>query len=108
MADKDEPKVEYVDESVPVADNSASKAELKEVMTFPEDAKLHPAGEPSSDSEKEPGGVAATDPERPPFATAQPDVAILTSLATGSGQHTPPDPKYVDADGYSRPSAADK
>ena len=113
MADKDsssskEGAVEYVDESVPVADNSSSKKELKEVLRFPEDAELHPAGEPDSEPDKEPGGSAATDPERPPLSTARPDVGIVTALATGAGQHTPPDPAIIDTDGYARPLKAEE
>ena len=100
--------VEFVDESVPVADNSSSKKDLKAVLKFQEDADLHPVGEPDSEPDKEPGGVAATETERPPLATARPDVPIISALATGAGQHTPPNPDWVDADGYSRPLKAEE
>ena len=111
MADKaktSDGTVEFVDETVPVADNDSSKAELTKVLTFKEDADLHPTGEPKSEPDKEPGGTAATDPERPPLATARPDVPIITALATGAGQHTPPDPAIIDADGYARPLKAEE
>lgn len=100
-------EVVTVDVEVPVVDNSSSKEDLKEHLTHKEDAKLHPVGEPETETEKEPGGNPATEPNRPPYATNRPDEAILTSLATGAGQHTPPDPDTVDADGYVRPLSAE-
>jgi hypothetical protein len=103
-----EQKVEWKDESVPSVDNESSAKELKENLTFKEDADLHPSGEPKSETEKEPGGPPATDPRRPPFATNHPQEEILTALATGSGQHTPPDPDTVDADGFVRPQKAEE
>lgn len=103
-----EVEVEYQDTKVETADNDSSAKELKAVLRFPEDADLHPAGEPKSDSEKDPGGAPAVDPNRPPFATNRPDVPIVTALATGSGQHTPPDPATVDADGSVRPLKAEE
>jgi hypothetical protein len=109
MADKD-PLASV--EEVPVEEvkpaSEMSGKEIKDALTFQEDRKLHPSGEPDDEVSKEPGGAPATDPNRPPYATNQPDEPILTALATGAGAHSPPDPKYVDTDGYSRPSAADK
>lgn len=90
----------------PTADMSG--AEIKEALTVTEDAKLHPAGKPSDPASREPGGAPSTDPDRPPYATSRPDEPILTSLATGSGAHTPPDPATVDADGYVRPLKAEE
>lgn len=100
--------VEVVPVDIPTVDNTSSAKDLKANLTFTEDADLHPTGEPDSDTEKEPGGAPATDPRRPPFATNHPDEKILTSLATGSGQHTPPDPSTVDADGWVRPHKAEE
>lgn len=100
-------EVETVDVTVPVVDNTSSEDELKESLTHKDDAELHPTGEPETESEKEPGGPPATDPNRPPYATNRSDTPILHSLATGSGQHTPPDPATVDADGYVRPVKAE-
>jgi hypothetical protein len=40
--------------------------------------------------------------ERPPLATAHPDVPIIRSLATGAGQHQPPDPSEFDEQGRPR------
>ena len=95
MADKPADKsgevtVEEQDTTVPTITNESSAKEVKERLTFKEDAKLHPTGEPDSETEKEPGGPPATDPDRPPFATSKPDEAILSALATGAGEHTPP------------------
>ena len=101
MADKDEVKVETpagpLGEDAQVkGSEEMSKAELKEVLINPEDAKLHPApGDSGIQSEY----GAQTDPERPPFATARADVPILSGLAAGPGAHTPPDPEHFDAQG---------
>jgi hypothetical protein len=105
MADKDtkEQTVEQVDTTVATADNDSSKSELAATLTNKDDAKLHPTGVPSTETEKEPGGNPATEPNRPPFATNRSDTPIISSLATGAGQHTPPDPATVDADGNVRP-----
>jgi hypothetical protein len=108
MADETKIKVEPVpvEEVKPAAEMSGK--EIKDALTFQEDAKLHPSGEPSDPGSKEPGGVADTEPNRPPYKTNRPDEPIITALATGAGAHTPPDPDEVDADGYSRPKSADK
>ena len=108
MADKTEMKVEPVpvEEVKPASEMSGQ--EIKDALTFQEDAKLHPAGAPSDPGSKEPGGSADTEPNRPPYKTDRPDEPILSALATGSGAHTPPDPADVDADGYSRPKSGDK
>ena len=95
-----------VEEVKPAADMSG--AEIKDALTFQEDRKLHPAGEPADEASKEPGGPPATEPDRPPYATNRPDHPIITSLATGSGAHTPPDPATVDADGSVRPLKAEE
>lgn len=100
--------VERQDTTVETVGDDSSAKELKAQLTFKEDAGLHPTGEPDSPSEKEPGGPPATDPDRPPFATNRPDKPIITALATGSGQHTPPDPATVDADGFVRPHKAEE
>ena len=47
-----------------------------------------------------PGGEAY--PEDPPVRTTRPDVKILSSLATGAGQHVPPDPEKYDEMGRPR------
>lgn len=115
MADKksdsaviEEPTVEPVPpEEVKPASEMSGK-EIKASLTFQEDAELHPAGEPASAPEKEPGGPPAEEPNRPPYATNRPDEPILTSLATGAGAHTPPDPATVDADGFVRPLKAEE
>lgn len=92
MAEKavPEPEVEpaEVEEVKPASEMSGK--EIKEALTVREDAKLHPSGVPDSEPEKEPGGPPAVEPNRPPYATNRADVPILTSLATGSGAHTPP------------------
>jgi hypothetical protein len=100
MADKDPiAKVEEVPaEEVKPASEMSGK-EIKDALTFSEDAKLHPAGEPSDEVSKEPGGIPATEPNRPPYATGKPDEPILTALATGAGGHTPPDPDEFDSEG---------
>jgi hypothetical protein len=43
-----------------------------------------------------------TDPEAPPLHTGKPDVPIAQTLAAGSGEHTPPDPKEYDKQGRPR------
>ena len=108
MADSKEAKVEPqpVEEVKPAADMSGQ--EIKDALTYQEDAKLHPSGMPSDPGSKEPGGVADTEPNNPPYKTNHPDEAILTALATGSGAHTPPDPAEVDGDGYVRPAKAEE
>jgi hypothetical protein len=100
-----EMQVERKDESVPVIDNSSSRKDLKENLRFSEDAELHPVGAPEAPDDQ-PGGPAAVDPNRPPVASNRPDVPLIASLATGSGQHTPPDPATVDSSGYVRPLKA--
>jgi hypothetical protein len=42
------------------------------------------------------------DPEDPPVRTTRPDVPIAVSLATGAGQHEPPDPDKYHPDGRPR------
>ena len=113
MADKDKAgdelaSVEPVEqeEVKPAADMSGK--EIKAALLVREDAKLHPSGEPDSETEKEPGGGPSTEPNRPPYATNRPDVAILERLATGAGAHTPPDPATVDSSGYVRPLKAEE
>jgi hypothetical protein len=102
-----EMQVERKDETIPVVDNDSSKKELKENLRFSEDAELHPVGAPDAPDD-EPGGPAAVDPNRPPVASNRPDVPLIASLATGSGQHTPPDPATVDSSGYVRPLKAEE
>lgn len=85
-----------------------SGKEIKDALSYPEDAELHPSGMPDSETEKEPGGPPAVEPNRPPYATNRPDEAILKSLATGAGAHTPPDPATVSGDGYVRPAAEEE
>jgi hypothetical protein len=46
--------------------------------------------------------VLGTDTEDPPLHTARPDVPIAQVLASGAGEHTPPDPKEFDKDGRPR------
>jgi hypothetical protein len=113
MADKEkapEAAVASVEE-VPVEEvkpaSEMSGKEIKDALVVSEDAKLHPSGEPDSETEKEPGGPPALEPNRPPYATNRPDEPILSRLATGSGAHTPPDPATVDSDGSVRPLAAE-
>ena len=43
-----------------------------------------------------------TEHEAPPLHTARPDVAIAQVLASGAGEHTPPDPKEFDPEGRVR------
>jgi hypothetical protein len=101
MADETKVKVEVppgplgADAQVKPAEEM-TKAELKEVLVNPDDAKLHPA--PGSDAIESEFG-AQTESERPPFATGRPDVPILSGLAAGPGAHTPPDPDEFDAMG---------
>ncbi len=95
-----------VEEVKPAAEMSGE--EIKDALMHAPDRKLHPSGEPKTETEKEPGGPPATDPERPPYATARADEPIIRSLATGSGAHTPPDPATVDADGAVRPLKAEE
>jgi hypothetical protein len=104
---KDEQTVEpaAVEEVKPAADMSAE--EIKDALTFQEDRDLHPSGKPKG-TEAEPGGPPAVEPNRPPYSTNRGDVPILTSLATGSGAHTPPDPAHVDVDGHVRPLKAEE
>jgi hypothetical protein len=40
-----------------------------------------------------------TNPEAPPLHTGKPDEPIAQVLASGSGEHTPPDPDVFDPDG---------
>lgn len=56
--------------------------------------------EKSADQTSYPGGEA--DPEDPPVRTTRPDVPIVQSLATGAGQHVPPDPDVYRPDGRLR------
>jgi hypothetical protein len=100
MADKDEAKVEVppgplgADAQVKPADEM-SKAELKEVLVNPADAKLHPApGDAGLEAEQ----GAQLNPDRPPFASSRP-AELLSGLAAGPGAHTPPDSDKFDAEG---------
>lgn len=43
-----------------------------------------------------------TESEAPPLHTARPDVPIAQVLASGAGEHTPPDSKEFDAEGRPR------
>jgi hypothetical protein len=96
----DEAKVEVppgplgADAQVKPADEM-SKAELKEVLVNPADAKLHPApGDAALEAEQ----GAQEDPDREPFASSGP-AELLSGLAAGPGAHTPPDPDKFDAEG---------
>lgn len=40
--------------------------------------------------------------EDPPVRTTRPDVPIVVSMATGAGQHEPPDPKLYHWDGRAK------
>ena len=100
-------QIERKDETAPTVDNESSKKELEASLTFREDAELHPVGAPEPPDDQ-PGGPAAVDPNRPPVASNRPDVPLVSSLATGSGQHTPPDPDTVDSTGYVRPLKAEE
>lgn len=56
-----------------------------------------PAESPGS---KEVGPSAPdTNPEAPPLHTGKPDTPIAQVLASGSGEHTPPDPSEFGPDG---------
>jgi len=98
MADKNEVKVEVppgplgADAQVQPPE---TKAELKEVLTNPADAKLHPA--PGAESLESEYG-AQTNPDRPPFASGHP-AELVSGIAGGPGAHTPPDPDVYDAEG---------
>jgi hypothetical protein len=76
--------------------------ELKDALINQGDRDLHPSGEPEAGMDKTsyPGGGG--EGERPPVATSRPDVPIVQSLATGAGQHQPPDPEQFDAMGRPR------
>lgn len=106
-ADGSDVTVERQDVTVATVDDDSSKKELAESLTFKEDVELHPVGSPPAPDDK-PGGPAAVDPERPPVSSNRPDTPLIAALATGSGQHTPPDPATVDADGYVRPHKAEE
>jgi hypothetical protein len=54
----------------------------------------------SGDKSSSPGGEAY--PEDPPVRTTRPDVPIVQSLATGAGQHVPPDPDDYTPEGRVR------
>lgn len=54
----------------------------------------------SADKTSASGGEAY--PEDPPVRTTRPDVPIAVSMATGAGQHVPPDPEEYRPDGRVR------
>jgi hypothetical protein len=54
----------------------------------------------SADKTSYPGGDA--DPEDPPVRTTRPDVPVVNALATGAGQHVPPDPDDYTPEGRPR------
>ena len=98
MADKNEPTVEVPPGPLgadPRPDKPETKADIKEVLVNPADAKLHPA---PGDAKLEAERGAQTDPDRPPFASSGP-AELLTGLAAGPGESHAPDPDKFDADG---------
>ena len=54
----------------------------------------------SADKSSSPGGEAY--PEDPPVRTTRPDVPIVESMASGAGEHVPPDPDVYTPDGRVR------
>lgn len=53
--------------------------------------------EPPAEADKSSyAGPGDAEAEQPPVRTTRPDVAIAVSMATGAGQHTPPDPDKYD------------
>lgn len=54
----------------------------------------------TADQSSWPGGDASI--EDPPVRTTRPDVPIVVSLATGAGQHVPPDPDVYTPEGRLR------
>jgi hypothetical protein len=83
MADKDSKGIKEASSDVPAGVQSITTS--------------LPAASPAS---KEVGPSAPdTEHEAPPLHTARPDVPIAQVLASGSGEHTPPDPKEFDAEG---------
>lgn len=85
--------------------------------TAPEAAALTPTTEPAydpatrtpdqpavgdlkvADATSDPVGLDTAEVHDPPVRTNRPDVPILSSLATGAGEHVPPDPETHDPDG---------
>lgn len=80
-----------------------SDKDLKADMTHPEDVEVGALQEPEHEADKSPYPVQEQPPlERPPFATARPDVPIVSSAIKGAGEHTPPPPEDFTPDGRPR------
>lgn len=97
---KDEPTVTPPPQGVGL---TPKPVDTKAELTNPKDVKLGVLKEPEHPADK----TSAPGPydlpiERPPFSTGRPDVPIVTSMVTGAGAHTPPDPEEFTPDGRPR------
>jgi hypothetical protein len=77
-------------------------ADVKAELTNPQDAELHPHGEPEHEADRTSLPTAYAPIERPPVSTTKAGEKVLRSLVTGAGKHEPPDPELYDADGRPR------
>lgn len=108
MAQQDETKVTQKPSAVGAAD--ASPAKVQGAKLAHQDEKLaggRPDGhiltaEPQHEADQSSLPTKYAPIERPPVSTTRPDVAIAVSLATGAGEHMPPDPEKYDAAGRPR------
>jgi hypothetical protein len=59
--------------------------------------------EPPAEADKSSyAGPGDAEAEQPPVRTTRPDVPIAVSMATGAGQHVPPDPEKYDEAGRAK------
>jgi hypothetical protein len=85
----------------PAADRD--EQDLKQDLVVPGDADRGALDEPQHEADQSPYPTQKVPPlERPPFATARPDVPIVSGGVKGANAHTPPDPEKFSADGRPR------
>lgn len=84
------------------AKQDSKSDDVREHLAHAPDKEHHPKGEPkmSADQSSYPGGEATIDD--PPVRSPRYDEYILSSLATGAGQHVPPDSDKYDEQGRVR------
>jgi hypothetical protein len=109
MADKkDAPAAEVTQTAADAGTAAQQDVEGAESVNKPADSPVaggradgpiltaEPPAEADKSSYAGPGDAEA---EQPPVRTTRPDVPIAVSMATGAGQHVPPDPDKYDAEG---------
>ena len=103
-AKKDDQQIEHAnpDQEAPSVKGASLAGEDKALRGGRTDGPILTA-EPKREADKTSAPVNNdAQPEDPPVRTTRPDVPIAVALATGAGQHEPPDPEKYTPEGRPR------